>query len=143
MSVRIVGTWRLVAWRRLEGNKITYPFGEDARGMLIYAEDGTMAVQMTAANRPSIQTTDPLGGDVNQRAAAYSTYLAYFGVWEAVGDKVIHQVEASLFPNWTATIQSRPFTYDGQELVLRTPPTSGANGTVVNEMVWVRWMAPL
>jgi hypothetical protein len=141
MSVNIAGSWKLLAWRRLEGDNVIYPFGEDATGILIYAEDGSMAVQMTAAHRPTIPTTDALGGDAEHRAAAYSTCLAYFGTWEVDDDKVVHHVEASLFPNWSGTVQTRPFTCDGQELVLRTPPTPGPNGTVVNEMSWVRQLA--
>lgn len=138
MSINIAGSWKLLAWRRLEGDNLTYPFGEDATGILIYAEDGSMAVQMMATHRPTIPTTDALGGDAAQRAAAYSTCLAYFGTWEVDGGSVIHHVEGSLFPNWSGTVQTRPFTCDGHELVLRTPPAAGRNGTVVNEMSWVR-----
>jgi Lipocalin-like domain len=139
MSINIAGTWRLVAWRRLgEGGEITYPLGEEASGVLIYTADGKMAVQMLAADRPSIATDDALGGDLHQRAAAYSTCLAYFGSYEVQGDSVIHRVDGSLFPNWSGTVQTRPFTFNGKELVLRTPPTKGADGTVVNEISWVR-----
>lgn len=141
MSVNIAGSWKLLAWRRLEGDNVIYPLGEDATGLLMYAEDGSMAVQMTAAHRPTIPTTDALGGDADQRAAAYSTCLAYFGTWEVDDGNVIHHVEASLFPNWSDTVQIRPFTCDGQELVLRTPPAAGPNGTVVNEISWVRQLA--
>jgi Lipocalin-like domain len=139
MSINIAGSWRLVAWRRLgEGGEITYPLGEDASGLLIYTADGKMAVQMLAADRPSIATDDALGGDLHQRGAAYSTCLAYFGSYEVQGDSVIHRVDGSLFPNWSGTVQTRPFTCNGKELVLRTPPTEGADGTVVNELSWVR-----
>ncbi|SIO57718.1 Lipocalin-like domain-containing protein [Singulisphaera sp. GP187] len=135
----IVGSWRLRAWRRLvEGGEATYPLGENATGVLIYAEDGTMAVQMVAADRPSIAMDDALGGDPCQRAAAYSTCLAYFGTYEVQGDSVIHRIQGSLFPNWSGTVQTRPLAFDGNVLVLRTPPTTGADGTVVNEIAWVR-----
>ena len=138
MSVDIVGSWNLAAWRRLEGDTVTYPLGEDATGPLIYTADHKMAVQMIAANRGAISTDDALGGDAQERAAAYSTCLAYFGSYNVQGDDVIHRVEGSLFPNWSGTVQSRPFTRKGHELVLRTPPMTGPAGTVVNEMSWVR-----
>jgi hypothetical protein len=54
------------------------------------------------------------------------------------GDEVIHRVEGSLFPNWSGTAQTRPFTCKGHERVLRTPPMSGPDGPIVNEMSWVR-----
>jgi hypothetical protein len=134
----VAGAWRLRAWRRFTGDQITYPFGEDATGILIYAADGNMAVQMTAAHRPTLPTNDALGGSVQQRAAAYSTCLAYYGTWEVHDDTIIHHVEASLFPNWSGTAQIRPFTCDGQVLILRTPPAEGPDGTVVNELAWFR-----
>ncbi len=140
VSVQLAGTWKLVAWRRAaEDGTITYPLGEDASGLLIYTADGRMAVQMAAANRPPLATDDPpLGGDAQKRAAAYSTCLAYFGSYELRGDSVVHRIDVSLFPNWSGAEQSRPFTYAGNELVLRTPPMEGVNGTVVNEIAWAR-----
>ena len=139
MSVQLAGSWRLVAWRRVaQDGTITYPFGENPSGLLIYTADGRMAVQMAAANRPALPTEDALGGDVQARAAAYSTCLAYFGTYELQGDTVVHRIDASLFPNWSGAEQRRPFTFDGKELVLRTPPVPVANGTVVNEIAWAR-----
>ncbi len=129
----------MLAWRRItNGSTITFPFGEDAIGILIYTEDLKMAVQMLSANRPRIDSSDALGGDVQQRAAAYSTCLAYFGSYVVQGDKIIHQVDGSLFPNWSATMQARPFAYDGTVLVLSTPPVESAGVSVVNEISWIR-----
>jgi len=129
----------LRVWRRLtDGGEPTYPLGEGATGVLIYAPDGTMGVQMVAAGRRPLPTDDALGGDPDARAVAYSTCLAYFGTYEVQGDSVIHQIEGSLFPNWSGTVQARPFTLDANELVLRTPPTTGPGGTVVNEICWFR-----
>src|ERR1700757_3320213 len=108
MSTVLTGAWRLVAWRRIaDDGVVTHPLGEDARGLLIYTADGRMAVQMAAADRPTLDTADPLGGDVQARADAYSTCLAYFGSYELKGDTVIHRIEASLYPNWSDQVQER------------------------------------
>jgi lipocalin-like protein len=140
VSVELTGTWKLLAWRRIAGDgTVTYPLGADASGLLVYTANGRMAVQMAAANRPSLTSDDPpLGGDVQQRAQAYSTCLAYVGSYELQGDTVVHRIEESLYPNWSGAEQVRPFTYDGTELVLRTPPVDGPNGPMVNEMSWTR-----
>ena len=106
--------------------------------MLVYTAGGRMAVQLAAADRPVLHTDDPLGGDVAERAAAYSTCLAYVGRYEVQGDTVLHSIDASLFPNWSGAEQSRPFTCDDDQLVLRTPPMETATGTVVNELAWAR-----
>lgn len=139
MSVQLIGTWKLQAWRRLSGDgTVVYPLGEGASGLLIYTANGRMAVQLAAADRPLLTSDDPLGGDIEQRARAYSTCLAYVGTYEVRGDTVVHRIEESLYPNWSGAEQARPFTYDGTELVLRTPPVEGPNGPVVNEIAWTR-----
>jgi Lipocalin-like domain len=93
---------------------------------------------MQASARPQITSNDPLGGDEDQRAAAYSTCLAYFGSYEVLGDVIVHRIDASLFPNWTGTVHERLFTCRGNELVLRTPPSENSGVTVVNETSWKR-----
>ena len=139
MSPDLSGVWRLVAWRRIAGDgTVSHPLGDDASGMLVYTAGGQMAVQLAAADRPALHTDDPLGGDEAERAAAYSTSLAYFGRYEVRDDTVVHWIDASLFPNWSGAEQSRPFTCDDDELVLRTPPMQTATGTVVNELAWAR-----
>jgi hypothetical protein len=134
------GTWQLVAWRRIAADgTISYPLGADARGQLIYTSNGMMAVQIAAAIRPTIPTEDPLGGDPDARASAYSTYLAYFGTYKVDGEQVIHHLDSSLFPNWSGQDQARALGPEGDDLVLRTPPMQLSDGTtVVNELAWSR-----
>lgn len=95
-------------------------------------------VQIEAAGRPKLNIGDPLGGTTDQRAAAYSTYLAYFGSYQVRGTEVVHRIDGSSFPDWTATVADRPFERQGHELVLRTPPAEIGGKTVVNEIAWVR-----
>jgi Lipocalin-like domain len=134
------GTWKLTAWRRIaQDGTVNYPLGPDARGQLIYTSNGDMAVQITGADRPALATDDPLGGDPESRAGAYSTYLAYFGTYELEDESVVHHIDGCLFPNWSGEKQVRPFTHEHGELVLRTPPMQVADGTtVVNELAWAR-----
>ena len=140
MTDRLPGTWKLAAWRRITGDgTISYPLGTDARGQLIYTPDGRMAVQIAGADRPPLATGDPLGGDAQARAGAYSSYLAYFGTYQVRDQSVVHRIDASLFPDWSAQEQVRPFTFERGELVLRTPPMQTSSGTtVVNEIAWTR-----
>ena len=132
------GTWKLVAWRRVsEDGTTSYPLGKDATGQLIYTPNGVMAVQIAAAGRPELPTGDPLGGEAEARAAAYSTYLAYFGTYEVTAGTIVHHVDQCLFPNWSGDVQTRPFSREDGQLILRTPPMRVADGTtVVNELAW-------
>jgi hypothetical protein len=139
VAIDLSGVWKLVAWRRIAGDgTVSHPLGDDATGMLVYTAGGAMTVQLAAADRPVLHTDDPLGGDAAERAAAYSTSLAYFGSYEVRGDTVVHRVDKSLFPNWSGAEQARPFTCVDDQLVLRTPPMETATGTVVNELAWAR-----
>lgn len=139
MAVDLHGAWRLREWRRVAADgSVSHPLGDDAEGLLVYTADGRMIVQMLAAARPELDSTDPLGGDVETRAQLYSTCLAYFGTYEVSDGSVVHHVEASLYPGWSGAEQVRPYECSGDELVLRTPPMTGANAGAVNEIVWVR-----
>lgn len=140
MTDSLAGTWSLVAWRRIAvDGTVSYPLGKEARGLLSYADNGRMMVQITGENRAELATDDPLGGDESARAWAYSTYLAYFGTYEVQGQNVVHRIEGSLYQNWAGQSQIRPLTDESGELVLRTPPMRLSDGTtVVNELAWTR-----
>ncbi|GLY29231.1 lipocalin-like domain-containing protein [Kineosporia sp. NBRC 101731] len=140
MTETLLGTWKLISWRRLSQDaSASFPLGPAASGILIYAPGGRMAVQMTGERRSPLATTDPLGGSPQERAAAYSGYLAYFGGYTFTDDTVTHLVEGSSYPNWSGAQQERPYTIEVGRLVLRTLPTSLPDGSVVvNEMSWER-----
>jgi hypothetical protein len=139
----LVGRWRLVAWEITHGPDETMrPLGDHAHGLLIYTADGSMAVQITAADRKPLASADPLGGSEPQRATAYSTCLAYCGRYEVCGETVVHTVEVSLFPDWAGAQQVRLFELAGDHLTLRTPPIDVGGATVAAELRWVRDATP-
>lgn len=94
---------------------------------------------MAAANRPRTDSPDPFGGEEKARAAAYSTYLAYWGTYELHPDVIVHRIDTSLYPAWTGQEQARRYTHDAGSLVLSTPPMQEPDGsTAVNELAWRR-----
>jgi hypothetical protein len=135
----VVGTWDLLHWRRTGSDgQLVFPLGEDARGLLVYTRNGHVIVQMAASGRAPIEGTDPLGGSVEERAAAYSGFLGYFGTYEVQGGDIVHHVDSCSYPNWSQTVAIRPFELHGEQLILRTPPTASHGTTWVNEMAWQR-----
>jgi hypothetical protein len=72
---------------------------------------------------------------VGERAAAYSSCLAYTGTYERDGDTVVHRVAGSLYPNWSDTVQPRTIVQRDGQLVLVTPEHPGSP---VNELAWQR-----
>lgn len=139
-AAALAGRWRLVSWRNVaaDGTETHRPLGADPVGILVYTPGGWMAGQLAAGGRPALPTADPLGGAAEDRAAAYSSYVAYYGPYEVAGDRVVHHVRNSLFPNWAGLDQVRHASLTGDRLVLSTAPTELAGVTVVGELTWQR-----
>ncbi|SEP29692.1 Lipocalin-like domain-containing protein [Rhizobium tibeticum] len=141
---KLEGAWRLLAWLRTTSKgDVSYPLGEDASGLLVYTSSAKMMVQMAAAHRLPLATSDPLGGSAEEQATAYSTSLAYFGSYKVAEGNVIHIIDRSSFPNWSETEQVRPYELRGDELILRTPPSHTGGITVVNKITWIRDKGPV
>ena len=134
-----VGTWRLLSLevRRADG-QVSYPWGQDAVGYIMYSQDGYMSVAFMCANRRRFAAGDILGGTTEEKVAAAVTFVAYCGRYEILGDRVIHHIEVSFFPNWTGADQERFYSLDGDKLSLYTPPllVGGTQGT--GYLVWQR-----
>lgn len=138
-SSPFVGTWRLVSLEsRGADGEVTYPLGQDAIGYIVYSEDGYVSVNLMAANRTNIASGDIRGGTAAEKVSAYDTYLAYCGRYELQTGKVIHHVEASLFPNWVGVDQERLYEFDGNRLILSTPPILVEGAEVTSSLVWER-----
>ncbi|HLZ22883.1 MAG TPA: lipocalin-like domain-containing protein [Ktedonobacterales bacterium] len=139
-DVRFSGTWRLVSFEsRAEDGTVSYPFGPDARGYIIYGADGYMAVVLQPAERRQFAKNDYQGGTLEERAAAGEHFISYAGRFEVVpGDTVVHHVEVSFFPNWIGTAQQRLFHFQGNQLMLSTRPMQVAGRIVTSQLIWER-----
>lgn len=134
-----VGTWRLVSLelRRADG-QVSYPFGQDAVGYIMYSQDGYMSVAFMSANRQKFAAGDILRGTVEEKVAAADTFVSYCGRYEIQGDRVIHHIEVSFFPNWIGVNQERFYSLDGDTLSLFTPPLLLGGLQQVAYLVWQR-----
>ena len=141
MAHELVGAWALVDFEfRTDDGKVVHPFGEQARGSIIYTASGRYSAQLMRRGRPHLAAGDQLRGTPEEIAANFKGCISYFGRYE-VDEKegvVIHHVEGSLFPNMEGTRQERFFELSGDRLVLRTPPTRLASEMAVGVLVWKR-----
>ncbi|HEX2426798.1 MAG TPA: lipocalin-like domain-containing protein [Gaiellaceae bacterium] len=134
-----MGRWRLLSYVGRAGDgTLIYPLGADPQGSLVYTEGGWMSAHISAGDRVDLTTADLLGGSEAERAAAFSSYLAYCGPYEVNGDVVVHRVTMSSFPNWVGSEQTRQFQVTGDELALRTTPMDVGGTSLVNELRWRR-----
>ena len=134
-----IGTWKLISYevRRPDG-RVTYPWGQDLIGRLIYTEDGHVSVAMTRADRSRLAAKNFKDGSLEEKAAAADYYISYSGRYETQGSKVTHHVEVSLFPNWMGKEQIRNFEFDGNRLFLSTDPDPNDDKQRTGHLIWER-----
>ena len=75
--------------------------------------------------------------DVDLKAAAYDTFIAYGGTYELRGDTVVHHVDFSSVPIWTGGEQERHVEFEDGRLVL-TLPVTVAGVQKEYRLVWSR-----
>jgi hypothetical protein len=132
-----VGTWKLFSFElRSSIGEVTYPFGRDAVGYIMYTNEGFMSVNFMKADRLNYVSGDFLKGTAEEKISAIDTFQSYCGRYEVSGNKVVHHIEVSSFPNWSGVDQERFFKFKENNLELNTPPIllGGKNQTA--HLVW-------
>jgi hypothetical protein len=103
LSPVLTGAWHLIEWT--SGDE--HPLGPDAVGRLIYSDDGSMAAFLA-------------------RSDGHSDALAYSGTWELRGgEEVVHHVSVSTRESFVGKDLVRAVSWEGDDLVLTTPPRDG------------------
>lgn len=140
----LLGTWSLVTWdiQYSDQRPVTYPYGADAQGMLVYAPDQHLSVVICSAGRPRLATESVRKAPVEQKVGAFETYFSYAGSWELRDDAVVHRLAFALNPNFIGTDQVRQLLLEGDRLTLST--TDDVKGVERrHRLVWKRaGMAP-
>ncbi len=121
----IVGTYVVhLVEKYCEDGTVEFPFGERATGMLLYAADGAMAAVVGRSDQPSLEM-DLLAGTVkasdSELAAAFRSAYGFAGTFVVEGEIVRHHILVSTVPNWVGTDQVRPYSIEGDMLMLRPP----------------------
>jgi len=121
----LVGTWRLVAARSttLTGKVDPNAFGEHPAGFLTFTAGGRMSMVVSDGGRKPLSVLDRVTAPVEERATAFSTFVAYAGRYALEGDTLVYHVEVSSIQNWVDTDLKRFVTFEGKRLNLRTTPT--------------------
>ncbi len=139
---KLTGTWRLLSVEtiRPNGEILTEWMGKEPTGLIIYHPNGLMAVQIMRDPRPKFQSGSRLEASTEELKAAYLGYYAYWGKYTiSVPDNmIIHNVEASLWPEEVGTKYKRFFAFDGSRLVLTTAPYKRAGEERRNRLIWER-----
>ncbi len=135
----LLGAWSLVTWDIQYDDKrpVTYPYGADAQGLLIYSADGQMSVVISSARRPRLATESVRRAPVEQKLNAFETYFSYAGRWELREDAIVHRLAFALNPNFIGTDQVRQLQLAGPRLTLSTSDEVKGVGRL-HRLVWRR-----
>jgi len=138
LKQKIVGTWSLVSdVIDQDGGKVA-PFGDDPKGAMIIAPNGTFSLVITRAEVAKFASNNRATGTDAENKAAVQGGIAYFGsytVEESTHTVNLH-LDGSTFPNWVGNDQKRIVDVSGDELRWKNPTTS--LGTGVATLVWKR-----
>jgi hypothetical protein len=163
---RLTGTWRLLSCEATaDDGSVSYPYGHNPVGYLIYTPQGFMAVSIMSRNPPRVASDDLLAGlarefasdGEHQPAFAYVSYSGRFDVWPAQGatstllgeaggatphnilaGTVVHHLETCSYPNWVGTDQRRTFELTDDHLTLITPPLLRRGVRATARLMWKR-----
>jgi hypothetical protein len=141
---KLLGTWQLTSWSNKDpqGN-VSYPYGKDALGYILYTPDGHMCGTLSTNHRPNFSSGDILGGgtltdkEKLELVNAVQTYIAYCGTYDVTATTVTHHVKVSLFPNYIGTDQVRRYKFENGELVLTHDPEMMDGKLQTPEIRWV------
>ena len=107
-------------------------------GLLIYTSDGFMSAVMSKLARPRFASDNSRAGTPDETKAAFDGYLSYCGRYTFLGDRVVHHVEMSMFPNWSGGDQQRFASLQDDRLILAAQPVMSAAEEWTYEIHWCR-----
>jgi Lipocalin-like domain len=136
----VVGTWKLVSVTATTDKGVVdkATLGQNPSGLLTYTADGRMMAIISDDGRKPLSVADRISAPAEERAQAYSTFMAYAGRYTYTCDKVVHHVEVASLQNWVNTEQIRFVTLRGNHLVVRNTPQLRGAVMVTLESVWER-----
>lgn len=116
----LIGTWKLISFElKTDNGDIFYPLGKDAKGYLLYQQDGYMAVNIMANNRLNLKSE--ILFEETEKILFPNNYLSYSGTYNnnIYDDYIIHNIEICSFPD-IGKNEKRFYQNDKKKLILTT-----------------------
>lgn len=111
----------MVSWTRraVATGVVTNAMGPDPVGYLSYHPDGRVMAVVVSRERPALKGEVPTDAE---KVALFDSMLAYAGSYTFENGRVVHHVDASWNPAWGVSDLIRPFSIDGNRLVISGAP---------------------
>ena len=134
---KFIGTWKLISVETRDENGELFRRGHRT-GYLLYSGEGYMSVAFMKEDRPIFALGDIRGGTMEEKMAAVEGYVSYCGRFEEKGEKVVHHIEVSLFPNWVGVSQERLYKFEDDRWTLSTPLMLTGGRQLSTHVIWER-----
>jgi hypothetical protein len=111
----------MVSWTRraVATGVVTNAMGPDPVGYLSYHPDGRVMAVVVSRERAALKGEVPTDAE---KVALFDSMLAYAGTYTFENGRVVHHVDASWNPAWGVSDLIRPFSIDGNRLVISGAP---------------------
>jgi len=133
---QLIGTWDfVVAQVKAPDGKISFPFGESPKGILIFTPDGRFAQVHVAGDVPKIASNNRLTGTPQEYAEIMRRSISVFGTYtiDEAKKTVTYHIASSSFPNWQGEAQTRTIDrLTADEFVNTNPNVAGGRGSASN-----------
>jgi hypothetical protein len=138
-SNNLIGTWKLlsVVSKTDKGDINKEEYGKNPTGYLTFTPEGRMMAIITLDGRKKL-SADSFSAPAEERAQAFATLIAYGGSYVFTGDNLVTQVDIAANPNWVGGKQERFVRFDGDKVILRTPPMPRGGVLRTVELTWER-----
>lgn len=136
----LVGTWKFVEIKLVDkAQKITYPYGQNPSGYIIYTQEGYMAASVAMNSRLKlglpVEEIRALGYGAKPKlinifkyikaivryVQAGNNYAAYIGKYEIRDNQVIHHMEVNIVPDLVDTDVAYHVEISEDKLLLTSP----------------------
>lgn len=117
-------------------DKISYPYGENPLGYLIYGESGHMAALISKKDRSNVSTEDITNIPKVEKTQLVDGFIGYTGKYEVLDDRVVHHVEISFIPNWIGRPLERFYQFNKGNLILETPAEEIDGSKFISRLIW-------
>ena len=130
---KFIGMWRLTSGESKDQvtGEVSYPWGKNPFGRLMYDEAGRVFVQLMNPGRRSVGGISNIGAaaaiasssadDMREMLTGFNAYFGTFAVDEPART-VIHHVQSALIPSWVGSDQRRGYQFSaaGELIMLNT-----------------------
>jgi hypothetical protein len=140
---QIVGVWKLVPNEfkySYSDGEISYPFGLNATGQLIYTSNNYMSAQLMQPDRRIFASSIINKATSEEVTESFRGYIAYYGTYELKEEQgiIVHHIKGSYFPNWVGQDLERYFLFSDNRLTLNTLPIQTAGRQMIAQLIWER-----